>query len=59
MSTKQCSLKRFGELVTCHFLCGAVFDSDLLLFDPVSDKKIPHVNMTGFISAQIHPVPFH
>ena len=37
MLTEQCSLQRFGEVVTGHFLCGAVFDADLLLLDAVSD----------------------
>ena len=48
--TEQCYLQRFGSLVTGHFLCGAVFDTYLLIFDAVSDEKIPHVNVTGFLS---------
>ena len=39
MSREQCSLQRFGELVTNNFLCGAVFDVNFLLFDAFSDEK--------------------
>ena len=59
MSTEQCYLQRFDEVVTCHFICRAVFDADLLLFDAFSDEKIPHVNVTNFISTQILPIPLH
>ena len=59
MLTEQCSLHRFGEIVTVHFLCGAVFGTDLLISDAVSDEKIPLVNVTGFISTQIITVPLH
>ena len=59
MSREQCSLQRFGELVTNNFLCGAVFDVNFLLFDAVSDEKIPHVNVTVFLSTRILPVPLH
>ena len=50
MLMEKCSLQRFGEVITGHFLCGTLFDTDLLLFEMVSDEKIPHVNVTGFIS---------
>ena len=59
MSKDQCSLQRFGEVVTGHFLCWAVFDAEFLLFDAVSDLKISHVNETGFIFTRILPVPLH
>ena len=59
MSMEQCTLQRFGEVVTGHFLCGLVFDSDLLLFDAVSAENLPHVNVTGFLSTQILTVPLH
>ena len=29
------------------------------MFDNVSDEKTPHVNVTGFLSTRILPVPFH
>ena len=59
MSTEQCSLQRFDELAPSHLLIGAVFDAELLLFDVVSDEKIPHVNVTGFLSTRILLVPLH
>ena len=59
MLTEQCYLQRFGEVVTGDLLCGTVFDADLLLFDAVSDEKTPHVNVTGFLSTRIIPVPLH
>ena len=59
LSIEQCCLQRFGEVGTVNFLCGAVFNADLLLFNAVSDEKIPYVNVTGFISKQILTAPLH
>ena len=50
MSTEQCYLQQFDELVTGHLLCGTVFDTDLLLFDAISDEKMLHVNVMGSLS---------
>ena len=50
MSTEQCYLQQFYELVTGHLLCGTVFDTDLLLFDAISDEKMLHVNVMGSLS---------
>ena len=55
----QFSLQHFGEVVTSHFLRGAVLYASLLMFDLVGDEEILHVNMTVCLSAQVLPVPFH
>ena len=52
-------MQRFGEVARFHFLCWAVFGADLLLIGVVSDEKITHVNITGFLSTKILPVPIH
>ena len=59
MSAEIFSLHQFGEVVPGHIPCGEVFNADLLLFDAVSDKKIPHVNVTVFLSTQIISVTLH
>ena len=59
MLKEQCSLQRFGEVVTGHFLCGGVFHADLFLFDAISDEKILHVNMTAFLSTLILHFTLH
>ena len=53
MLTECCSLYRLGEAVAGNFLCGEVFNYDLLLFDVVGDEKVKHVDMTSLLFTQI------
>ena len=55
MLTEQYPLQRFGEVVIGNFLCGAVFDDDLLLLNVVSDEKTTHVNVTVFFPHEYLP----
>jgi len=44
---KQAALERFGEEVRQHVCCGTILDSNLLTSNPIGDKKISNVQMTG------------
>ena len=47
------SLKRLCEVVRDHVICRTVFNFKLVILDPISDKIIPYVYMSGSRGARL------
>ena len=50
------SLKRLCKVVRDHVISRTVFNFKLVILDPISDKIIPYVNMSGSLGARLLPV---
>ena len=50
---KLFSLKRLCEVVRDHVVGRTVFNFKLVILDPISDKMIPYVYMSGLLGARL------
>ena len=50
---KRFSLKRLCEVVRDHVISRTVFNSKLAILDPISNKIVPDVNMSGLLGARL------
>ena len=46
---KFLALKRFGKKIHDHIVGGTIFNMKVTLFDSVSDKKIPDIQMFSYL----------
>ena len=53
---KLFSLKRLCEVVRDHVVGWTVFNFKLAILDPISDKIVPYVYMSGSLGAILLPV---
>ena len=55
---KLFSLKRLCEVVRDHVVGRTVLNFKLAILDPISDKIIPYVYVSGSLGARLLPVVF-
>ena len=55
---KRFSLKRLCEVVRDHVISRTVFNFKLAILDPISDKIIPYVYVSGSLGARLLSVVF-
>ena len=50
---KRFSLKRLCEVFRNHVICRTVLNFKLVILDPISDKLIPYVYVSGSLEARL------
>ena len=53
---KLFSLERLGEVVRDHVISRTIFNFKLVIIDPISDKIVPDVYMSGLLGDRLLPV---
>ena len=50
------SLERIGKVVRDHVASRTIFDFQLAILDPISNKIVPDVNVSGSLGARLFPI---